>query len=81
MSWHGVHIAMDCCFSELASYTSNSELWSSTKSISPTSHHKVTCSRQDMAEKIAQLAFNNKQLLTRKYDFNIGICWFYTKQT
>jgi hypothetical protein len=34
-----------------------------------------------MAEKIAQLAFNNKQLLTWKHDFNIGICWFYTKQT
>jgi hypothetical protein len=53
-------LSTDCCFSQLALYKSSSACWSSTKRISSSSYWKLTCSRHDIAEKIAKnLIFSN----------------------
>jgi len=43
-------LPVDCCFSELALWKSNSACWSSTKRISSSCHWKLTCSRHEIAE-------------------------------
>ena len=40
--------------------------WSSTKQTTSSSHCKLTCSRHDIPEKIAELALNNNHPLTPK---------------
>ena len=45
----------DCCFSE----PSLKARWSSTKRTSSSYHWKLTCSRHDITEKIAEMALNN----------------------
>ena len=62
---------MDCCFSELGLWKSKSVCWSSTKQSSSSSHWKLTCSRHDIAETIAELALR-KQSLTH----SLSCIWY-----
>ena len=72
-SWFGIRIMCpsgaicllaDCCFSELALQESNKACWSSTKPTSSSFRSKLTCSRHDIAGKIAELTFNNNHSIT-----------------
>ena len=45
------NVSEDCCFSELVLWKSNSVCWSSTKRTSSSSHWKLTCSQNDIANK------------------------------
>ena len=57
MSSHGL------LFQWASTIKSNSACWSRTKWTSLSSHWKLTCSRHDIAEKIAELAWNNNHSL------------------
>ena len=48
-----IFLSVDCCFSKLALYKSNSTCWSSTKwTSSSSSYWKLSCSHLDIAEKL-----------------------------